>query len=237
MSKKALITGVTGQDGAYLSEFLLKKGYEVHGIKRRSRLFNTDRIDHLYQDPHADVRIHPPPRRYDRLLQPDPHHREGAARRDLQPRGPVTRGGVLRDPRVHRQLRRPRHPALAGGDPHPGLEKKTRFYQASTSELFGLVRETPQTENTPFYPRSPYAVAKLYGYWIMVNYREAYGVRLQRHPLQPRIADPGRDLRHPQDHPGPGPHRPGHAGLSLSRQSGLPSATGATPATTWRCSG
>ena len=175
--KKALITGVTGQDGAYLAEFLLRKGYEVHGIKRRSSLFNTARIDHLYQDPHiqnANFILH-----YGDMtdstslvhimqkVQPDEVYNL-AAQSHVQvsfeePEYTANSDalGVLRLLEAIRIL---------------GLEKKTRFYQASTSELYGLVQETPQTERTPFYPRSPYAVAKMYGYWITVNYREAYGM-------------------------------------------------------------
>jgi GDPmannose 4,6-dehydratase len=175
--KKALITGVTGQDGAYLAEFLLAKGYEVHGIKRRSSLFNTARIDNLYQDPHLPSRhfilhfgdmtdssslIH-----IVQKVQPDEIYNL-AAQSHVQvsfeePEYTANSDalGVLRLLEAIRIL---------------GLEKKTKFYQASTSELFGLVRETPQNEATPFYPRSPYGVAKLYGYWIVVNYREAYGM-------------------------------------------------------------
>jgi len=173
--KTALITGVTGQDGAYLSEFLLKKGYKVHGIKRRSSLFNTDRIDHLYQDPHVDNRnffLH-----YGDLtdstnllriiqeVQPDEIYNLGAMSHvqvsfEMPEYTANTDGlGALRILEAVRAL---------------GLEKKTRIYQASTSELYGKVQEVPQTENTPFYPRSPYAVAKLYAYWATVNYREAY---------------------------------------------------------------
>ncbi len=175
MAKVALITGITGQDGAYLSEFLLKKGYIVHGVKRRSSLFNTDRIDHLYQDPHVEHRnffLH-----YGDLtdstnliriiqeVQPDEIYNL-AAMSHVQvsfdtPEYTANADGVgtLRILEAIRLL---------------GLTKKTRFYQASTSELYGLVQEVPQSEKTPFYPRSPYAVAKLYGYWITVNYREAY---------------------------------------------------------------
>ena len=175
--RKALITGVTGQDGAYLAEFLLKKGYEVHGIKRRSSLFNTQRIDHLYQDPHAE---HPlfflhygdmtdtsslvntiakilPDEIYNLAAQSHVmvsfEEPEYTANADAL--------GTLRILEAIRLL---------------GLTGKTRFYQASTSEMFGLVRETPQSETTPFYPRSPYGVAKVYGYWITVNYRESYGM-------------------------------------------------------------
>lgn len=175
--KKAIITGVTGQDGAYLSEFLLKKGYEVHGIKRRSSMFNTQRVDHLYQDPHVDHRnfiLH-----YGDLtdstniiriiqeVQPDEIYNLGAQSHvqvsfeTPEYTANVDALGVLRVLEAVRLL---------------GLGKKTRIYQASTSELYGKVQEIPQKETTPFYPRSPYGVAKLYGYWITVNYREAYGL-------------------------------------------------------------
>ena len=175
--KTALITGVTGQDGAYLSELLLKKGYMVHGIKRRSSLFNTDRVDHLYQDPHVDnqrFKLH-----YGDLTdstnlirivqetQPDEIYNLGAMSHVAvsfeQPEYTADADGIgtLRLLEAIRIL---------------GLTKKTRFYQASTSELYGLVQEIPQKETTPFYPRSPYAVAKMYAYWITVNYREAYGM-------------------------------------------------------------
>ena len=177
MTKTALITGVTGQDGAYLSELLLKKGYAVHGIKRRSSSFNTDRVDHLYQDPHVDhqnftlhygdltdstnlIRIV-------KQVQPDEIYNLGAMSHVAvsfeQPEYTADADGIgtLRLLEAIRIL---------------GLEKKTRFYQASTSELYGLVQEIPQKETTPFYPRSPYAVAKMYAYWITVNYREAYGI-------------------------------------------------------------
>jgi len=177
MKKIALITGITGQDGAYLTELLLSKGYEVHGIKRRSSLFNTDRIDHLYQDPHApkvQLKLH-----YGDLtdstnliriiqeVQPDEIYNLGAMSHvkvsfdTPEYTANVDGLGTLRLLEAIRIL---------------GLEKKTRIYQASTSELYGLVQETPQKETTPFYPRSPYAVAKIYGYWITVNYREAYGI-------------------------------------------------------------
>lgn len=177
MTKRALITGVTGQDGSYLAEFLLEKGYEVHGIKRRASSFNTQRIDHIYQDPHV----------------PDPkltlHYG------DLTDTSNLTR--IIKDvePDEVYNLAAQSHVAVSFESPEYtadvdalgtlrllesirflDLEKKTRFYQASTSELYGLVQETPQRETTPFYPRSPYAVAKLYSYWITVNYREAYGM-------------------------------------------------------------
>ncbi|API61216.1 GDP-mannose 4,6-dehydratase [Tardibacter chloracetimidivorans] len=175
--KRALITGVTGQDGAYLSELLLSKGYEVHGVKRRASLFNTDRIDHLYQDPHVDDQrfvLH-----YGDLtdstnlirliqqVQPDEIYNLAAMSHvavSFETPEYTANADAIGTLRILEAIR------------ILGLEKKTRFYQASTSELYGLVREVPQTEQTPFYPRSPYAVAKLYGYWITVNYREAYGM-------------------------------------------------------------
>lgn len=177
LNKVALITGVTGQDGAYLSEFLLEKGYRVHGMKRRSSSFNTGRIEHIYEDPHT-----PDPRftlhygdltdstniiRLVQETQPDEIYNLGAQSHvqvSFETPEYTANGdgmGVLRLLEAIRILK---------------LEKKTRFYQASTSELYGLVHETPQSETTPFYPRSPYAVAKLYAYWIVVNYREAYGI-------------------------------------------------------------
>lgn len=177
MNKVALISGITGQDGAYLAEFLLKKGYVVHGIKRRASSFNTDRIDHLYQDPHVENQnliLH-----YGDLtdsmnlvrlvqeIQPDEIYNLGAQSHvavsfeSPEYTADTVGMGALR---ILEAIR------IAG------LEKKTRYYQASTSELYGLVQEIPQTEKTPFYPRSPYAVAKLYAYWITVNYREAYGM-------------------------------------------------------------
>ncbi|MDC7689663.1 GDP-mannose 4,6-dehydratase [Vogesella indigofera] len=175
--KKALITGITGQDGSYLAEFLLEKGYEVHGIKRRASLFNTQRIDHIFQDPHVEnvrIKLH-----YGDLtdssnltrivqeVQPDEVYNLGAQSHvavsfeSPEYTADVDAMGTLRLLEAIRFL---------------GLEKKTRFYQASTSELYGLVQEIPQRESTPFYPRSPYAVAKMYAYWITVNYREAYGM-------------------------------------------------------------
>jgi GDPmannose 4,6-dehydratase len=175
--KVALITGVTGQDGAYLAEFLLEKNYEVHGIKRRTSLFNTDRIDHLYQDPHAsdrrfvlhygDLTDSTSLIRIIQQVQPDEIYNLAAQSHVAvsfeEPEYTANSDavGVLRVLEAIRIL---------------GLTKKTRFYQASTSELYGLVQEIPQSEKTPFYPRSPYGVAKLYGYWITVNYRESYGM-------------------------------------------------------------
>ena len=177
MNKIALITGVTGQDGAYLTEFLLKKGYTVHGIKRRTSLFNTDRIDHLYEDPHienkkfilhyGDMTDSTNLIRLIKEIQPDEIYNLAAMSHvrvsfEMPEYVADTDGiGTLRLLEAVRLL---------------GLEKKTRIYQASTSELYGNVQEVPQTENTPFYPRSPYAVAKMYAYWITVNYREAYGL-------------------------------------------------------------
>jgi GDPmannose 4,6-dehydratase len=175
--KKALITGITGQDGAYLAEFLIRKGYEVHGIRRRTSLFNTERIDHLYHDPHeykGDLTLH-----YG----------------DMTDSSSLLRTIATIEPDEVYNLAAQSHVAVSFEEPEytansdalgvlrlleairiAGLSQKTRFYQASTSELYGLVQETPQTERTPFYPRSPYAVAKLYGYWITINYREAYGM-------------------------------------------------------------
>jgi len=177
MPKTALITGITGQDGSYLAELLLAKGYEVHGIKRRASSLNTQRIDHIYQDPHADhARLHlhygdlTDASNLTRILsevQPDEVYNLGAQSHVAvsfeapEYTADVDAIGTLRLLEAIRFL---------------GLEKKTRFYQASTSELYGEVQETPQTETTPFYPRSPYAVAKMYAYWICVNYREAYGI-------------------------------------------------------------
>lgn len=177
MTKVALITGITGQDGAYLAELLLEKGYEVHGIRRRASLFNTDRIDHLYQDPHLSGT---------RLFL---HYG------DLTDTSSLVRIIQMVQPHEIYNLAAQSHVAVSFEEPEYtadtsalgalrileairllGLEKKTKFYQASTSELFGLVQETPQKETTPFYPRSPYAVSKLFAYWITVNYREAYGM-------------------------------------------------------------
>jgi GDPmannose 4,6-dehydratase len=177
MKKIALITGITGQDGSYLAEFLLNKGYIVHGVKRRSSLFNTDRIDHLYQDPHISQRnftLH-----YGDLTD------STNLIRIIQQVQPDEIYNLAAMSHVAVSFETPEYTANADGIGTLrileairilGLEKKTRFYQASTSELYGLVQETPQKETTPFYPRSPYAVSKLYAYWITVNYREAYGI-------------------------------------------------------------
>lgn len=176
-SKVALITGITGQDGAYLAEFLLKKGYEVHGIKRRSSLFNTDRIDHLYQDPHEDgvkLTLH-----YGDLTD------STNLIRIVQEVQPDEIYNLAAMSHVKVSFDTPEYTANADGVGTLrileavrilGLTEKTKVYQASTSELYGLVQAVPQSESTPFYPRSPYAVAKIYGYWITVNYREAYGM-------------------------------------------------------------
>ena len=175
--KTALITGITGQDGAYLAEFLLEKGYEVHGIKRRASSFNTDRIDHLYEDPHIEGR---------RMIL---HYGDLTDAtnliRILKEVKPDEVYNLAAQSHVQVSFETPEYTAdvdalgtlrLLEGIRLLGLEKKTRFYQASTSELFGKVQEVPQTENTPFYPRSPYACAKLYAYWICINYREAYDI-------------------------------------------------------------
>lgn len=176
-NKVALITGITGQDGAYLAELLLNKGYMVHGVKRRSSLFNTDRIDHLYQDPHVDnakFKLH-----YGDLTD------STNLIRIIQQVQPDEIYNLAAMSHVAVSFETPEYTANADGIGTLrileairilGLEKKTKFYQASTSELYGLVQETPQKETTPFYPRSPYAVAKMYAYWITVNYREAYGI-------------------------------------------------------------
>src|SRR6202012_170909 len=175
MPKKALITGVTGQDGAYLAELLLAKGYEVHGVKRRSSSFNTGRIEHLYQDPHTpDARFH--------LHYGDLTDSTNLIRivQETKPDEIYNLGAMSH---VHVSFETPEYTANADGIGVLrlleavrllGLTKKTKIYQASTSELYGLVQAVPQSETTPFYPRSPYAVAKLYAYWITVNYREAY---------------------------------------------------------------
>ncbi|WP_326533319.1 GDP-mannose 4,6-dehydratase [Pseudorhodoferax sp.] len=177
MKKVALITGITGQDGAYLAEFLLHKGYEVHGIKRRSSLFNTDRIDHLYQDPHVEHR--------NMVLHYGDLTDSTNLIRIIQQVQPDEIYNLAAMSHVAVSFEMPEYTANADGIGTLrlleairilGLEKKTRFYQASTSELYGLVQETPQKETTPFYPRSPYAVAKMYAFWITVNYREAYGM-------------------------------------------------------------
>ncbi len=177
MKKVALITGITGQDGSYLAEFLLKKGYEVHGIKRRTSLFNTDRIDHLYQDPHVENRNF--------ILHYGDMTDSMNLTRIIQEVQPDEIYNLAAMSHVAVSFEMPEYVANADGTGTLrileavkllGLTKKTKIYQASTSELYGKVQETPQSETTPFYPRSPYAVAKMYAYWITVNYREAYGM-------------------------------------------------------------
>ncbi|MDX8400535.1 MAG: GDP-mannose 4,6-dehydratase [Gallionellaceae bacterium] len=177
MNKIALITGITGQDGAYLAEFLLKKGYIVHGIKRRASLFNTDRIDHLYQDPHVSNRNF--------ILHYGDMTDSSSLIRIIQQVQPDEIYNLAAQSHVAVSFEEPEYTAnsdalgalrVLEAMRILNLEEKTRFYQASTSELYGQVQESPQTETTPFYPRSPYAVAKLYAYWITVNYREAYGM-------------------------------------------------------------
>ena len=175
--KKAIITGITGQDGSYLAELLIAKGYEVHGIKRRTSLFNTDRIDHLYQDPHdSDCKL---------FLHYGDMTDSSSLTRIIQQVQPDEIYNLAAQSHVAVSFEEPEYTADSDGIGALrileairilGLEKKTKFYQASTSELYGDVRETPQSETTPFYPRSPYAVAKIYAYWITVNYRESYGI-------------------------------------------------------------
>ena len=213
--KKALITGVTGQDGSYLSEFLLEKGYEVHGIIRRSSVDFRERIAHLEGKPHfhlhyADMSDSMSLVKLVGLVQPDEIYNL-AAQSHVQVSfdapeftADVDATGVLRV----LEAVRTNH-----------LEKTCRIYQASTSELYGKVEEVPQNENTPFHPYSPYAVAKLYGFWIVKEYREAYN-------MQPRERTPWRDLRHPQDHPCCRPHQPRPARLPLPWQHGQPTRLG-----------
>jgi len=200
MMKKALITGVTGQDGAYLAEFLLNKGYEVHGIKRRTSLFNTDRIDHLYQGPHEEHR---------RFFL---HHGDmtdsSSLIHTLQKVQPDEVYNLAAQSHVAVSFEEPEYTAnsdalgalrILEAIRTIGLTEKTRYYQASTSELFGKVLEVPQTEKTPFYPRSPYAVAKMYAYWITVNYREAYGIYACNGS---RISGSWRNLCYQKNYPG-----------------------------------
>jgi GDPmannose 4,6-dehydratase len=231
------ITGVTGQDGAYLAELLLAKGYEVHGIKRRSSLFNTDRIDHLYQDPHVDRRF---------ILHYGDLTDSTSLIRVIQQVQPDEIYNLAAQSHVAVSFETPEYTANADGIGALrlleairilGLEKKTRFYQASTSELYGLVQEVPQKETTPFYPRSPYAVAKLYAYWITVNYREAYGIYacngiLFNHesPVRGETFVTRKITR---------ASRASRSGCRTASTSATSTrcATGAMPATTSRCSG
>jgi len=199
--KRALVTGITGQDGSYLAEFLLAKGYEVHGVKRRTSLFNTARIDHLYDDPHVTdsrFKLH-----YGDLTD------SSALIRVVQTVQPDEIYNLAAQSHVKVSFEEPEYTANSDGLGTLrlleairilGLEKKTRFYQASTSELYGLVQEIPQRETTPFYPRSPYAVAKLYAYWITVNYREAYGMYACNGILYLGNLDALRDWGHARDY-------------------------------------
>lgn len=237
--KVALITGITGQDGSYLTEFLLKKGYLVHGIKRRASSFNTQRIDHFYQDPHTEnlrFRLH-----YGDLTD------TGNLIRIIQETQPDEIYNLAAQSHVAVSFDSPEYTAnvdalgtlrLLEAIRILGLERKTRFYQASTSELFGQVQQVPQNENTPFYPRSPYAVAKLYANWITVNYREAYGM----------YACNGILFNHESSRRGETfvtrKITRGLANIAQGLENCLylgnldaPSATGAMPRTTWRCSG
>ncbi len=236
--KKALITGITGQDGSYLAELLLAKGYEVHGIMRRSSLFNTARIDHLYQDPHEDHR---------RFIL---HHGDltdaSSLQRIIQQVLPDEIYNLAAQSHVAVSFEEPEYTAnsdalgtlrLLEAIRILGLTKKTRFYQASTSELFGMVRETPQKETTPFYPRSPYGVAKLYAHWITVNYREAYGMYacngiLFNHesPLRGETFVTRKITR-------ASPASSWACRTASSSATSTRSATGAMPGTTSRCSG
>ena len=236
--KVALVTGITGQDGSYLAEFLLAKGYIVHGIKRRGSLFNTQRIDHIYQDPHIDnarFKLH-----YGDLsdtsnlirivqeTQPDEIYNLGAMSHvavsfeSPEYTADVDAIGTLRMLEAIRVL---------------GLEKKTRFYQASTSELYGLVQETPQKETTPFYPRSPYAVAKMYAYWIVVNYREAYGLYACNGILFNHESPRRGETFVTRKIPVGWPTLPKGWKAACTWATWTRYATGATPKTTFACSG
>ena len=238
MPKRALITGVTGQDGAYLAEFLLAKGYEVHGIKRRASLFNTARIDHLYQDPHDQ------PRNF--VLHHGDMTDSCSLIRIVQSVQPDEIYNLAAQSHVGVSFEEPEYTANADGLGTLRLleairilklEDKSRFYQASTSELYGLVQETPQRETTPFYPRSPYAAAKLYAYWISVNYREAYGMYACNGILfnheSPSAARPSSRARS---------RAAWRASYWACRNACTwatcpPCAIGAMRATTWKCSG
>jgi GDPmannose 4,6-dehydratase len=216
-ARVALITGVTGQDGSYLARLLLEKGYVVHGVKRRSSSFNTERVDDLYVDPHeAPTRFF---MHYGDLTDAT------NLIRLVQETQPDEIYNLAAQSHVQVSFETPEYTANADAIGTLrllealrilGLEKKTRFYQASTSELYGKVQEVPQRETTPFYPRSPYAAAKLYAYWITVNYREAYG----RHSLQSRRADARRDVRHAQDHASSGSNSARAAEAPVPRQPG-----------------
>ena len=229
-----MITGITGQDGAYLAELLLDKGYEVHGIKRRASSFNTDRIDHLYQDPHAaGSQAVPALRRPDRCHQPDPHRAAGPARRDLQSGGAEPRRGVVRDAGVHRQCRCARDAAHAGGDPHARAGRKDALLPGLD---LGDVRQGAGDAAA-----RDHAVLSALALWRgqalrLLDHGELprglRHVRLQRHPVQPRIADPRRDLRDAQDHARPGAHPRRSATSACTSAISMRSATGAMRATT-----
>ena len=228
MTKTALITGVTGQDGAYLAEFLLEKNYQVHGIKRRASLFNTDRIDHLYQDPHESNR--------DFVLHYGDTTDATNLLRVIQSVKPDEIYNLAAQSHVAVSFETPEYTANADALGTLrileairilGMDATARFYQASTSELYGKVQESPQTERTPFYPRSPYAVAKLYAYWITVNYREAYGMYacngiLFNHESPSR----GETFVTRKDYPGGRAYRPGAAGARLPGEPGCASRLG-----------
>jgi GDPmannose 4,6-dehydratase len=218
--KIALITGATGQDGGYLAELLLKKGYTVHGIKRRSSSFNTARVDHLYKDPHGSgVRF---------FLHYGDMTDSTNLIRIIQEVQPTEIYNLAAQSHVRVSFETPEYTANADGLGTLRLleairilhlEDKVRFYQASTSELYGMVQEVPQRETTPFYPRSPYAVAKLYAYWITVNYREAYKMHASNGILFNHEGSyPRRNLRHPQDQPRGRRDRAWLAGQTISRQ-------------------
>ena len=234
MAKRAFITGITGQDGSYLAELLLAKGYEVHGLLRRSSSFNTERIDHFYADPHLEGT---------RLFLHYGDLTDGTALSHLlQKIEPDEVYNLAAQSHVRVSFDLPVYTVQADalGTLHlleavRQLGNGVRFYQASSSEMYGKVVETPQTETTPFYPRSPYACAKVFSYWQTVNYREAYGMFACNGILfNHEIAAPRRDVRHPQDHPRRDPHQAKACRTSSTWATSTPSATGASPATTSR---
>ena len=239
MTKVALITGITGQDGAYLAEFLLGKGYEVHGIKRRTSLFNTDRIDHLYQDPHEQNRqLHPALRRHDRFEQPGAGDPAGAAGRDLQPRGAEPRGGIVRGAGVHRELGRAGDVARAGSDPHPGA----RGQDAVLSGVhLGAVRPgAGDAAEGNHALLSALALRRSQAVCVLDHGKLPRGVRLLRLQwdlVQSREPDARRDLRHAQDHPRPGAHQARPAGPARISATWTHGATGVMRGTTSRRSG
>jgi len=237
-NKVALITGITGQDGAYLAELLLKKGYIVHGIKRRSSLFNTDRIDHLYQDPHvsnAHFKLH-----YGDLTD------STNLIRIIQQVQPDEIYNLAAMSHVAVSFDTPEYTANADGIGTLrileairilGLEKKTKFYQASTSELYGMVQEIPQKETTPFYPRSPYAVAKMYAYWITVNYREAYGIYAATASCSTTKVRFAARPSSPARSPARWHVSNSTCKIAFTSATWIPYATGDMPKTTSRCNG